>query len=95
MEYFRQALKVRGVNRVPRNWHLKQLATARAMLAGENAPTVEEWKACIDWAFEEPYWKDRIDHLARIEALWPRFVLQCKKVRGDKKSEILRKLYLA
>jgi len=104
VEHFRQALKARGVNRVPRDWHLKQLATARAMLAGENAPSLDDWKACIDWVLtKEPYWRDRVDHLARVEALWPRFVLQARRPgpgRGSHNEkerqiirEMIRKLY--
>lgn len=95
VEYFREALRIRGVGQVPRDWHLKQLSTARAMLAGKNAPTLEDWKACIDWAFTEPFWKDKLDHLARIEALWPRFALQRKRAdtRPRKEIELIESLY--
>ena len=99
VEYFRQALKTRGVERVPRDWHLKQLSTDRAMLAGEKAPSLDEWKACIDWAFCEPYWKDKLDHLARVESLWPRFILQkSKRVTGgnrQKEIELIKTLYMS
>ncbi|MCR4442944.1 MAG: hypothetical protein QHH10_11985 [Peptococcaceae bacterium] len=74
--YFKVQLKSRGINKFPRDWHLKQLSTARDMLAGSTAPTLEQWKACIDWAFCDRYWKDKVDHLARILALWPQFVLK-------------------
>ncbi len=96
---FREKLKALGVLKFPRDWHLKQLSTARAMLAGDNAPSVEQWVECIEWAFTEPYWRTRIDHLARIEALWPRYCLQNppgKKAERDRRKrelEILKELY--
>ncbi|MDQ7789928.1 MAG: hypothetical protein RDU41_07730 [Clostridia bacterium] len=100
VEYFRQALKTRGVERVPRDWHLKQLSTARAMLAGEKAPSLDDWKACIEWAFTEAFWKDKLDHLARVEALWPRFILQMRKQDAGsetrrKEIELIKTLYMS
>ncbi|MEW6540594.1 MAG: hypothetical protein AB1402_03115 [Bacillota bacterium] len=101
VNYLKEALKKRGVLRFPRDWHLRQLATARVMLAGRNAPSLDEWRKCIDWAFTEPYWKNRIDHLARIEGLWPRYVLQARPGTGGdsrdrkKEREMIKKLYLS
>ncbi|MTI82722.1 MAG: hypothetical protein FH756_02245 [Firmicutes bacterium] len=74
--HLKEKMKERGVNKFPRDWHLKQLSVARNMLAGENAPEVEQWEACIDWLFKDRYWKDKVDHLARVEALWPKYVLK-------------------
>lgn len=76
VQYLKDRLKSRGVEKLPRDWHLKQLSTARDMMAGPTAPTVEQWKACIDWAFTDRYWMDKVDHLARILALWPKYVLK-------------------
>jgi len=74
--HLKEKMKERGVSKFPRDWHLKQLSVARNMLAGENAPAVVQWKACIDWLFRDRYWKDKVDHLARVEALWPKYVLK-------------------
>ncbi|AEG60039.1 hypothetical protein [Desulforamulus ruminis] len=76
VEYLKNKLKEANVLKFPQDWHLKQLSTARRMLAGENAPSLSEWMACIDWAYLNPYWKDKVDHLARIMSLWPKFRLQ-------------------
>lgn len=76
VEHLKEKLKQAGVLKFPPDWHLKQLSTARKMLAGGNAPKFSEWIACIDWAFADRYWRDRVDHLARIMALWPKYRLQ-------------------
>jgi hypothetical protein len=86
VQYLKDVLKSRGVEKLPRDWHLKQLATAKIMLSGEKAPGVEEWKACIDWAFHNPFWCDKVDHLAAIERLWPKFVLQNGGQNGTSKE---------
>ncbi len=93
VKYFKDKLVALGVEKFPRDWHLKQLSTARNMLAGEKAPSVDEWKACIDWCFKEPFWKDKVDHLARVESLWPKYCLQGgRKVR--KENDKYRLLYM-
>ncbi|SHJ59756.1 hypothetical protein SAMN02745219_02911 [Desulfofundulus thermosubterraneus DSM 16057] len=99
-EYLKEKLKLRGVHKFPRDWHLRQMAVARTMLAGENAPSVEDWKACIDWLFRHPYWGDKVDHLARVLDLWPRYVLQARNHRQDdeereRKRALLKSLYLS
>lgn len=76
VSYLKEKLAARGIQKFPRDWHLKQLSTARNMLAGDKAPSPEEWRRCIDWAFADPFWCDKVDHLARIEALWPKYMLQ-------------------
>ncbi|NLI14561.1 MAG: hypothetical protein GX425_18570 [Peptococcaceae bacterium] len=92
VEYLKEKLSVRGVKKLPRDWHLKQLSTARGMLAGENAPTVAQWQACMDWAFADEFWCDKVDHLARVEGLWAKYVLQQnKKLKGKTPEEIARK----
>lgn len=99
VEYFKQQLVARGIQKFPRDWHLKQLTVARNMLAGEKAPSVEEWKACIDWCFAHEFWGDKVDHLARVETLWVQYVLsksgrKNKKSPGtDKEKELLNRLY--
>lgn len=100
VEYFKDKLRQRGVEKFPRDWHLKQLTVARDMLAGENAPGLEEWKACIDWLFAHKYWGDKTDHLYRVAALWPQYILQAKKQlekSGDtnRRKELIKKLYLS
>lgn len=94
VNYLKEKLAARGVEKFPRNWHLKQLTVARNMLAGDKAPTVEEWQKCIDWCFKEPFWKDKIDHLARVEALWSKYCLQGGRSL-DKKRDKFRFLYLS
>lgn len=74
--YFKDKLKSRGITKFPRDWHLKQLSVARYLLSGDKPPSLDEWKSCIDWAFGDPYWGDKVDHLARIEALWPKYMLK-------------------
>lgn len=75
VEHLKAKLAQAGVTKYPADWHLKQLTMARRMLAGEAAPALEEWQACIDWAFSDKYWRDKVDHLARIMALWPKYKL--------------------
>lgn len=100
VEYFKEQLKARGIKKFPRDWHLKQLSTARNMLAGENAPTLDEWKSCIEWCFAHEYWGDKVDHLARVEYLWTKFILQARKKPcwpgqdEDKKKAFIRSLYI-
>lgn len=100
VEYLKDKLKARGVTKFPRDWHLKQLSVARTMLDGDQAPTVEQWKGCIDWAFSHPYWGDKIDHLARISWLWTQYVLRGHhKKAGDpdreRRRQLLKSLYLS
>lgn len=76
VEYLKEKLIKSGVTKFPQDWHLRQLSTARRMLAGDGAPSVNEWKECIDWAFKNDYWKDKVDHLARIMSLWPKYKLK-------------------
>lgn len=70
VQYFKDKLIARGVEKFARDWHLRQLSIARNMLAGDKAPSFEEWKRCIDWCFNHKFWGDKVDHLARVEALW-------------------------
>ncbi|WP_134214069.1 hypothetical protein, partial [Pelotomaculum propionicicum] len=70
MKHLKAKLTQAGVTKYPADWHLKQLTIARRMLAGENAPTVAQWQACMDWAFADEFWCDKVDHLARVEGLW-------------------------
>ncbi len=94
VKYFKEQLAVRGVEKYPRDWHLKQLTVARNMLAGEKAPALEEWQKCIDWCFKHKFWKDKVDHLARVEALWPRYCLQGGRKTKQEKDKF-RLLYLS
>lgn len=94
----KEKLGAAGVSKFPQDWHLKQLSTARRMLAGDNAPTLQEWLACIDWAFSDAYWQDKVDHLARVMALWPKYKLQMggdgtEKYRGGHRTAIDRGSY--
>lgn len=84
VEYLKAKLAQAGVTKFPQDWHLKQLTTARRMLAGEAAPALDEWQACIDWAFSNEFWKTKVDHLARILALWPKFKLLQKSEQPGK-----------
>lgn len=101
VSYLKERLTQRGVKRYPRDWHLKQLAVSRRMLAGATAPTVAQWKTCIDWLLGHQFWGDKIDHLARVEEKWVQFALQNKnkalfrKDDEDKRKELIRKLYLS
>lgn len=92
VDYFKSKLVAFGITKFPRDWHLKQLSIARNMLAGDNAPSLEEWQNCIEWCFKDPYWKDKVDHLARVEALWPKYCLQVRKPK--KENDKYRLLYL-
>ncbi|MEW6423154.1 MAG: hypothetical protein AB1523_00160 [Bacillota bacterium] len=97
VEYLKAKLESRGVLKLPRDWHLRNLSVARTMLDGENAPSVEEWKACIDWAFAHEFWGDKVDHLARVANLWPKYVLQKRggKQGRARKKELIKQLYLS
>lgn len=87
VEHLKEKLRQSGVTKFPADWHLKQLSTARRMLAGEAAPAPEEWLACIDWAFKDKYWKDKVDHLARVLSLWPKYKLQGGGRNDNKHTE--------
>jgi len=106
--YLKKALEARGVRKFPRDWHLKQLSCARTMLDGPAAPTLEEWQACIDWALAHSFWRDKIDHLARISWLWTQYCLQKSKKKRDskpgtnntieekeRKKQLIRSLYMS
>ena len=105
MAYFKKALEARGVRKFPRDWHLKQLSCARTMLEGENAPNLEEWRACIDWALVHPFWHDKIDHLARISWLWTQYCLQEKRgskpgtnntmEEKERRKQLIKSLYMS
>jgi hypothetical protein len=98
--YLKEKLTGRGVKKYPRDWHLKQLAVARRMLAGPSAPGLEQWKACIDWLFEHQFWGDKVDHLARVEDKWVQFALQNRRQfktddqESNRRKELIKKLYL-
>jgi len=102
VEYLKEKLAARGIKKFPRDWHLRQLSTARLMLAGENAPSLDEWKDCIDWLFSHEYWGDKVDHLARVEGLWTKYVLQGNKsvenanirAEKEKKKAFIKSLYI-
>ncbi|GBF34119.1 hypothetical protein DCCM_3231 [Desulfocucumis palustris] len=102
VEYLKSKLISRGIVKFPRDWHLKQLSSARYMLAGDNAPNLDEWKACIDWCLADKFWCDKVDHLAAVERLRTKYSLQGNKAGGliksindeKKKSEMLDKLYM-
>lgn len=103
VRYLKEKLAARGVKKLPRDWHLRQLSTARCMLAGEDAPTLALWKGCMEWAFADEFWSDKVDHLARVEGLWAKYVLQKNKnvkgkmpeelARKERKKEFIRSLY--
>ncbi|MDI6711484.1 MAG: hypothetical protein QME76_12520 [Bacillota bacterium] len=76
--YLKEKLAAQGVTKLPRDWHLRQLSTARTMLDGPRAPGLADWCACIDWAFSDTYWMDKVDHLATVARLWPKYALQHK-----------------
>lgn len=99
VDYLKEKLRQRGVEKFPRDWHLKQSMVARDMLAGEKAPGLEEWKACIDWLMKHKYWGDKVDHLYRVSSLWPQYILQSKKAPAtqdsDRRRELIKKLYLS
>ena len=102
-DYLKEKLKARGVLKFPPDWHLRNLSVARTMLAGPDAPSVDQWKICIDWAMEHEFWNDKVDHLARVFNLWPQYVLQHKRINAKTKEEqenkhkkeIIKKLYLS
>lgn len=99
VDYLKAKLLARGVKRLPRDWHLKQLSMARVMLSGDNSPSLDEWKACIDWCFNHKYWSDKVDHLARADNLWTKYVLQARGASKEepraaaKKKAFIRSLY--
>jgi hypothetical protein len=101
VEYLKEKLKTRGILKFPRDWHLRNLAVARTMLEGDNAPSTQEWQKCINWAFAHKFWGDKVDHLARVFALWPQYVLQTRKGNREtdqsqeRKRELIQKLYLS
>jgi hypothetical protein len=85
VNYLKEKLVSRGITKFPRDWHLKQLSTARAMLAGDSAPSLQDWKTCIDWTFQNEYWQDKADHLAVVERLWPKYKLA---TGGDQNGKV-------
>ena len=74
MEHLKAVLQERGVNSVPRDWHLKGYAVSRQMQ--RQGATVDDLIACIDWMASDPYWSQRIDSMHGVRAAWPQFRLR-------------------
>lgn len=89
VRYFREQLRARGVDYFARDWHLRQLTVARRLLAG--GPALEDWKDCIRWALSDVYWRDKVDHLACVERLYPKYALRAEK---ERKKKLIRSLYV-
>ena len=71
--YLKDKLVDNGVTVFPRNWHLKQYSIAKLLLT---KLTIDEVISCIDWAFNDQYWRTRIDGLQTIQRILPKWQLQ-------------------
>jgi len=72
--YLKAKLTKAGVNHLPRDWHLKNYATADRMIKSGVDPG--ELLACIDWLFADAYWCDKVTDLLVVERQYPKFKLQ-------------------
>ena len=73
-KYLKERLAAAGVDHLPRDWHLKNYATAERMIKSGVDPG--ELLACIDWLFADAYWCDKVTDLLVVERQYPKFKLQ-------------------
>ena len=57
---------------LPRDWHLKSLPVAERLLA---RISLDEIKACIEWAVKDRYWGAQVDSMSTIERALPKYQL--------------------
>lgn len=79
-EYLKEKLQQKGVTAFPRNWHLKQYSTAKSLL---KKVTQKEVLECIDWALNDPYWRDKVDGLQTISKILPKYQLQKNNISQE------------
>jgi len=79
--HLKAKLNERGVTALPRNWHLKEYATAKRLL---KKSSVSELKDCIDWLFADNFWYDKVDSLLAVERQLPKFQLKKGAVKDGK-----------
>jgi len=80
-KYLKERLAAAGVDHVPRDWHLKNYATAERMIKSGVDPG--ELLACIDWLFADSYWCDKVTDLLVVERQYPKFRLQRSDPGGN------------
>jgi hypothetical protein len=66
VDRFKVRLQTRGVTVLPRDWHLKALASAAFLL---KSLSVAEVEALMDWALEHPFWGDKTTTMHRLVTL--------------------------
>ncbi len=80
-KYLKERLAAAGVDHLPRDWHLKNYATAERMIKSGVDPG--ELLACIDWLFSDAYWCDKVTDLLVVERQYPKFKLQRSEPGGN------------
>lgn len=71
--YLKAKLEERGVTVFPRDWLMKNYATAHRLL---KTVSLDELKSCIDWLLEDNYWQSRVDSLIVVEKKIAQFQMQ-------------------
>lgn len=73
VQHLHEQLSSRGVNHLPRDWHLKQYSVAARIIRSGVSPG--ELIACVDWLFANEYWCDKVADMLAVERQFPRFKL--------------------
>lgn len=71
--YLKAKLEERGATVFPRDWLMKNYATAHRLL---KTVSLDELKSCIDWLLEDNYWQSRVDSLIVVEKKIAQFQMQ-------------------
>ncbi len=69
-------LQEHGATAFERDWHLKQLAMAGSLLKVVSEADI---LACLDWAFQDEFWRDKVDGLATVQRLMKQWQMRGKK----------------
>jgi len=84
-KYLQEKLKNAGVDHFPRDWLLKNYATADRLLKTIPKPELEK---CIAWAMDDPFWKNTINDLLSIEKAYMQFKRKGVKANGPRSPGI-------
>jgi len=84
-KYLQEKLKNAGVDHFPRDWLLKNYATADRLL--KTIPK-HELKECITWAMDDQFWKSTINDLLGVEKAYMQFKRKGVKANGMRSQSI-------
>jgi len=81
VEHLRRKLQERGINILPRDWHLRSYSISRQMQ--EQGASADDLIACIDWMAEDPYWSRNMDSMSAVRGAWAQFRLASQPARAS------------